>query len=203
MRSFLTLAVLTALLTGPLLPQTLPNPSPSDVKLTVTTKSNQSTFRIGEIVPLELAFTSSAQGKYQLDTASYDRSGRLNEENFIVEPGTGWDDPLGLYFHSYQGFLGGGLRGSETLSPKPALIRLELNEVDPIHSAGPISSNRGFRTCFYQTPGIRKPRARCDFQPTDADYCSGFEGLADGFPTNSDRNPERYKPGSFWAGRPK
>ncbi len=60
--------------------------------------------------------------------ASYDRSGRLNEEKFAIEPTSGWDDPLDFYFHSYQGFIGGGLRGFNVLSAKPATIQLKVNE---------------------------------------------------------------------------
>jgi len=109
---------------GPSAPET----PPSDVKLTVVIRGGQSTFRIGEIVPLELLFTSTAPGKYQVDNASYDRSGRLRLETFAVEPERGWDDPLDAYFHSFQGFLGGGLRGSSVLSTQPTTIRLDLNE---------------------------------------------------------------------------
>jgi hypothetical protein len=75
--------------------------------LRVRTHGDQSTFHIGEVVPLELAFTNTSGEGYQLDTASYDRSGRLNEEKFVVEPGAGWDDPLALYYRSYQAFIMG------------------------------------------------------------------------------------------------
>ena len=100
-----------------------------DVEFRVRTRGGQTTFHIGEVVPLELAFSSASTGKYQLDTAGYDRSGRLNEEHFIVEPGTGWADPLYRHFHGYQGFIGGGLRGFETLSNQPRLVSIELNEL--------------------------------------------------------------------------
>lgn len=108
--------------------QTAADGARSDVKLTAAIRGGQSTFRIGEVIPLELSFTSTAPGKYQFDNATYDRSGRLHSETFAVEPRSGWDDPLELYFRSYQCFIGGGLRGIETLSNKPALVHLELNE---------------------------------------------------------------------------
>jgi hypothetical protein len=110
--------------------------SPADVKLTIRTQGNQSAFHIGEIIPLQLVFTSVSPGKYQIDTASYDRSGRLNEETFVVEPKSAWDDPLDLYFRSYSAFLGGGLRGSKLLSNEPTLILLELNEWVRFRSPG-------------------------------------------------------------------
>lgn len=108
--------------------QSTPGPSPSDPQLTISTRNNQLSFHIGEIIPIDLAFTGSSHNKYQLDMATYDRSGRLSEDRFVVDPSTGWDDPLQLYFHSYNGFIGGGLRGFEVLSPTPRTIRVELNE---------------------------------------------------------------------------
>lgn len=101
--------------------------SAGSVKLTIRTGGDQKVFRIGEVIPLELAFTTS-QPDYQLDMASYDRSGRMNEEKFAIEPATGWDDPLRDYFRAYRGFLGGGLRGMKGLSAQATYINLELNE---------------------------------------------------------------------------
>jgi hypothetical protein len=115
-----------------LLPVTAPAQSaavPSnDPQLTLTIRNNQSSFSIGEIIPLDLAFTSSSPNTYQLDMATYDRSGRLNEDQFVVDPKNGYDDPLQLYFHAYKGFMGGGLRGFKSLSTTPATIHADLNE---------------------------------------------------------------------------
>ena len=63
----------------PASPQSVPVPS-LDPQLTVTIRNNQSSFHIGEIISLDLAFTSSSPNTYQLDTATYDRSGRLGED---------------------------------------------------------------------------------------------------------------------------
>src|ERR1700690_1358256 len=91
-------------------------PAPTrDPQLTVTVRNNQSSFHIGEIIPLDLAFTSSTPNAYQLDMATYDRSGRLNEDQFVVDPSNGSDDPLQLYFRAYKGFMAGGLRGYKSL----------------------------------------------------------------------------------------
>jgi hypothetical protein len=108
--------------------QNNPNPLLTGPHLTISTRNNQLSFHIGEIIPIDLGFTSSSHNKYQLDMATYDRSGRLSEDRFVVDPSTGWDDPLQLYFHSYNGFIGGGLRGFEVLSPTPRTIHAELNE---------------------------------------------------------------------------
>ena len=102
--------------------------APEGVKLTARTKGDQTVFHIGELIPLELSFTSSSVNTYQIDTASYDRSGRLGMESFKVEPNSGWDDPLALYFESYSGFIGGGLRGFQKLSTQPSVIHRALNE---------------------------------------------------------------------------
>jgi hypothetical protein len=107
--------------------QSVPVPS-RDPQLTVTIRNNQSSFHIGEIIPLDLAFTSSSVNTYQLDTATYDRSGRLGEDQFVVDPSNGSDDPLQLYFHSYKGFMMGGLRGYKSLSTTPASVHADLNE---------------------------------------------------------------------------
>jgi hypothetical protein len=102
--------------------------NPADVRLTARIRGGETTFHLGEVIPLELSFTSPTEKKYELDMAGYDRSGRLGEETFAIKPESGWHDPLYLYFHAYQGFIGGGLRGFEILSSKPTLVLLELNE---------------------------------------------------------------------------
>jgi len=102
--------------------------APPDVQLKVETKGGQTTFHIGEVIPLVLSFTSSSPKTYQIDMASYDRSGRLGMESFAVEPKTGWDDPLKLYYSAWGGWMGGGLRGSDQLKSEPIVIRRELNE---------------------------------------------------------------------------
>ena len=73
-------------------------------------------------------FTSSSPKTYQIAMASYDRSGRLGMETFAVEPRTGWDDPLKLYYSAWGGWIGGGQRGIDELKSEPIVIRRELNE---------------------------------------------------------------------------
>jgi len=71
-----------------------------DVQLEVRTLNNQRTFRIGEIIPLELRFTSTVENQYRLDTRNGDRSGRLNSETYTAEPRSGWQDPLDLFYRT-------------------------------------------------------------------------------------------------------
>jgi hypothetical protein len=60
--------------------------------------------------------------------ATYDRSGRMNYEQFLVSPTDDTHDPLQLYFGSVGGFLGGGLTSFKFLSATPIDIALNLNE---------------------------------------------------------------------------
>lgn len=98
-----------------------------DVRLQVQTESSRTQFRIGEIIPLNLSFTSSAVRKYQLNMAAYDRSGRMSYEKFMVEPDGASSDPLRAYF-AYGGFMEGGLTNFKFLSQEPTVISLDLNE---------------------------------------------------------------------------
>jgi hypothetical protein len=82
---------------------------------------------MGEVVPIELSFTSSVPKHYQLNMARYDRSGRMNYETFRVIPQEGTRDPLQTYF-AFGGFMGGGLTNFQFLSSQPATIKLVLNE---------------------------------------------------------------------------
>src|SRR5580700_10663722 len=65
-------------------------------------------FRVGEVIPIELAFSASVNETYQMGTATYDRSGRLGTEQFHVSPQG--RDPLHNYYEGgvFGGFVGGG-----------------------------------------------------------------------------------------------
>jgi hypothetical protein len=88
----------------------------------------QTKFRGGELIPLELEFTSATPDRYQVNLATYDRSGRMSYDQFLLDPKEGTSDPLELYFNSAWGFLGGGLTGFKFLSTSPTPIHLDLNE---------------------------------------------------------------------------
>jgi hypothetical protein len=84
--------------------------------------------RCGEVIPLDLTFTSTTPDRYQINLAQYDRSGRMSYERLLLDPKEGTSDPLQLYFNSAWGFLGGGLTGFKFLSTSPTTIHLDLNE---------------------------------------------------------------------------
>jgi len=88
----------------------------------------KNTFRMGERIPIELVFTSSLGETYQVSTASYDRSGRLNTERYALLPAAGFSDAMGEYFAAIDVSATDGLRGIAVLSEKPTVIHQDLNE---------------------------------------------------------------------------
>jgi len=100
---------------------------PDKPALELRTTNGQTRFFIGERISLMLTLTGPDNKKYSIDTAGYDRSGRLMIDTFAVSPAAGWEDPLKQYF-SQGMFDGGGLRGSEVLGAKPVSFLADLNE---------------------------------------------------------------------------
>jgi len=100
---------------------------PRDVRLQVQTADGTTRFRMGEVIPLKLSFTSSADKKYSINLATYDRSGRMHYEDFLVEPEAGWSDPLKDYFSGGL-YMMGGLTSFDLLSAESKVISLDLNE---------------------------------------------------------------------------
>jgi hypothetical protein len=90
--------------------------------------TNASVYRQGELIPLELSFTSKISDRYQVNMAGYDRSGRMGYEKFLVEPTDGAKDPLLVYFKSSVGFMSGGITNFKFLSDSPYVTHLNLNE---------------------------------------------------------------------------
>ena len=101
--------------------------APEGVVFTLTLAKPR--FHMGEPIGMTYAFSSTAAGKWKLDMGMYDRSGRLWEETFHVDPSAGTADPIADYFKMSQGFFGGGLRSMPpTLGDKPVELKFELNE---------------------------------------------------------------------------
>ena len=95
------------------------------VSLTAHFVVGRTQFHVGEVIPLELAFSASVPDTYDLDTRNYDRSGRLNIEQFhVTPPGR---DPLHNYYAT-GAFIGGGLGSSRVLTNEPQIMREDLNE---------------------------------------------------------------------------
>ena len=90
--------------------------------------TNATVYRQGQLIPLELSFTSKVPNRYQVNMAEYDRSGRMGYEKFVVEPADGTADPLLAYFKSETVFFGGALTNFKFLSDSPYVTHLYLNE---------------------------------------------------------------------------
>jgi hypothetical protein len=96
-----------------------------DAQLSIAIPDGRSSFREGEIIPLQLSFTSTADKRYWADDRNYDRSGRLSLEVYCIEPDA--RDPLADYFRGGL-FMGGGLGSTQQLSNAPFTASAELNE---------------------------------------------------------------------------
>jgi hypothetical protein len=89
--------------------------------------AGQTTFYLGERIQIQMSFTGPNDKSFGMTLRNYDRSGRLDLDDFAVSPSTGWADPLVQYL-AYNSSIGGGLFTRATLSPEP-IIRFEnLNE---------------------------------------------------------------------------
>jgi hypothetical protein len=101
---------------------------PTDVTLALSLKGGQTVYHEGEIIALDLAFTSSSRNRF-LNLRQHDRSGRLDEDLFCLTPEA--RDPLEDYFYSgiYTSWFGGGLSAPPIeLSAVPHRINEDLNE---------------------------------------------------------------------------
>jgi hypothetical protein len=98
-------------------------PVDRNVVLKVSIANDQREFQIGETIPLQLSFTSTVKDRYEINMATYDRSGRMKHEHFTVSPAQGAVDPFDMY-----GLVGGGLTSFQFLSPVPSTIKFNLNE---------------------------------------------------------------------------
>jgi HEAT repeat protein len=99
----------------------------TDATLTIRFANDQRQFHVGETIPLELAFSSTAEKTYEFDGRNYDRSTRLNVDEFhVTPPGR---DPLYNYYHSGLLPFGEGVEGSGfSLGSQPRIVREDLNE---------------------------------------------------------------------------
>ncbi len=95
-----------------------------NVVLLVSVASDRTEFHIGETIPLSLAFSSAVKNRYQINMAQYDRSGRMNYEQFNLSPSQSVIDPL----EGHLGGVGGGLTAFQFLTREPWTITLNLNE---------------------------------------------------------------------------
>ena len=110
-------------------PSVVPRPQPdSPIRLTLRLTDGRFQFRPGEIIPIELEFSSATPKRFTVDGATYDRSGRLTIDEFVIDRIDEVSDPMLDYFGSTGGYIGGGIRGMGVLGEKPFTVKLELNE---------------------------------------------------------------------------
>ena len=103
--------------------------NPEGVALTVRLESGRQWFRVGEVIRLQLSFTSQIPDKYQLNLRTCDRSGRLTLDLPCVNPTEGTVDPLAGYFGAIFGYIGGGASAPQkVLGQEPVSASLVLNE---------------------------------------------------------------------------
>jgi len=71
--------------------------NPAGLTFTIRLKDHANSFHQGEIIPLELSFSSTLPMTYQLDGGLYDRSGRLEIDKYVIDMGEDATDPLRDY----------------------------------------------------------------------------------------------------------
>jgi hypothetical protein len=93
--------------------------------LEIRTETGQTTFHIGERIPLVLSFTGP--DGTEIPTYNFGRTDPLRLDSFAITPTTGWTDSL----VAYAVFLSGGCCGARKvgkLSAKPITLEMNLNE---------------------------------------------------------------------------
>ncbi|HVX84927.1 MAG TPA: hypothetical protein VH253_08935 [Phycisphaerae bacterium] len=107
--------------------------APSGVTFALTL--DKPAYHLGERVAMTYRVTSGVEGKYTFDGGMYDRSGRMWEDTFHVEP-RDLTDPLAAFFSLQGPWMGGGLRSMPTLGEKPVELHFDLNEWVSFDHAG-------------------------------------------------------------------
>jgi hypothetical protein len=96
--------------------------------LDVQTATGQTTFHIGERIPLKLTFTSPNDTQYAIAPWNNGRGSEFDFETFDVSPPTGWSDPLATYFAQDFPRTGHGWLWPPLLKSKPVELSLDLNQ---------------------------------------------------------------------------
>lgn len=166
-------------LAAAILPATLLAQEESGASLAIRFADGTSRFHVGEIIPIELSFRASIPETYDMNTANYDRSGRLNVEQFHVDPPG--RDPLERYY-SIGGFMGGGLSSSLTLSSEPQTRREDLNEWVVLEKPGRyslyVTSDRVSRRGLEKNEAVELHSNNLEFDIVPADPAWQHETLS-------------------------
>ena len=104
--------------------------NPPGASFSLRLKDGKAKFKQGEIITIEMLFSSSLPDTYRLDARTYDRSGYLEADSYHVEPEVGVTEPLFDYRQSgmFSGSMGGIMPLPPTLESKPYIITQDLNE---------------------------------------------------------------------------
>src|SRR5688572_1971330 len=86
-------------------------PADSTVTLTLRLAEVRLQFTLGELIPIELEFSSATPKRFTVDGATYDRSGRLTIDELVIDRIDDVSDPMLDYFAASGGSIGGGIRG--------------------------------------------------------------------------------------------
>ena len=159
------LAFMALLLAAPLFSQ-----EDSGASLTIRFANDASVFHVGEVIPIELSFRASIPDAYDMESRNYDRSGRLNIEQFhVTPPGR---DPLQAYYANVPIF-GGGLGGTRALNTEPQIMLDDLNEWVALDRPGYysiyVSSGRVSRRAANKDPKVELRSNVLEFEVVAAD----------------------------------
>ncbi|MFN7923829.1 MAG: hypothetical protein U0Q16_27250 [Bryobacteraceae bacterium] len=102
--------------------------NPPDLHFRLGTAAGAKAFHRGERISVVLEFSSDAPDKYKLNGATYDRSGRLPTEEWVIDRNDAADPYIDYFGTGLMGGLGGGFRSYPVLAAKPHEIELDLNE---------------------------------------------------------------------------
>ncbi|HKE87654.1 MAG TPA: HEAT repeat domain-containing protein [Vicinamibacterales bacterium] len=127
--AFLLFSALAQVTAAASTPSVAPKPvTAAPVTLTLRLTDQRRQFRPGEIISIELEFSSATTKRFTVDGATYDRSGRLTIDEFVIDRIDDVSDPMLDYFGSSGAYIGGGIRSMGVLGEKPFTVKLELNE---------------------------------------------------------------------------
>jgi hypothetical protein len=96
--------------------------------LQMETANGESTFHIGELIPLKLTFSSPDDTQYQVSPAIGGRREEFDCNRFEVNPATGWSDPLEMYYKQDFILSGHGWPAQPLKKAKPVEASLALNQ---------------------------------------------------------------------------
>jgi hypothetical protein len=128
-RRLLFLAALMTVMYGCMLPGLPLSAQQNQAALRFETANGQSTFKMGERIPLKLTFSSPNDTDYVIAPLIRARGGEFDCNRFeVVSPAIGWSDPLEMYFKQDLIRTGHGWSWPSLKASKPVEASVNLNE---------------------------------------------------------------------------